>query len=108
MFFLGALALITLGYVTGPFRLPFHLAAIVVIGLTAIGSLSAGFDRQSDSLGVPTEVADFVTGFAALSASIAATYVWIRARRFRASFPSSDESSPPQDEIRDTDLPPFT
>ncbi len=100
LFFLGALALITLGYVTGPGRNLFHLAAIVVIALTAIGSLTAGFDRQSDSLGVPTEVADFVTGFATLGASIAATYVWVRARQFRASFPSSDESPPPQDGLR--------
>ncbi len=109
LFMAGAIALIALGYVAGPFKLLFHFAAIVVIGLTAIGSLSAGFDRQSDSLGVPTEIADFVTGSALLSASIAATYVWIRARQFRGSFPPG-ESPPPQDEIRnnDPDLPPFT
>ena len=105
----GALALIALGYLTGPFKLVFHIAAILVIAITAIGSLSAGFDRQTDSLGVPTEMADLVTGFSAMSAAICATFVWKRARQFRAGFPDADDTAPPQDEVREvnTDLPPF-
>lgn len=106
--FLGlAVFFIAAGYLTGPFRLLFHAAAVVMIGIALIGSLSAGFFRDVDASDAPTDAADLVVGFAALSSALLAVYVWGRAREFRAGFPVIEPS--PQDEVREVndELPPF-
>lgn len=107
--FLGlAVFFIAAGYLTGPFRLVFHAAAVVMIGISLIGSLSAGFFRDVDALDAPTDTPDLVTGLAAISSAVLAVFIWSRAREFRAGFEVIEESSP-QDEVREVndELPPF-